>query len=87
MECLATGTPIICTDQSGASEQVEDSRGGVVIRGPISKNKLVEAQASIREKFDTYSQNAVLAISGQFSVEMWGRNLEGFLQEATKLTP
>jgi len=86
MECLATGTPIICTDQSGASEQVEDSRGGVVIRGSISKQKLVSAQTDIRENFDVYSKNALEAISGEFSVHMWGRKLEAFLQEATELT-
>ena len=86
MECLATGTPIICTDQSGASEQVGESKGGVVIAGALSTNKLVEAQANIRANFDSYSRNAIAAISGEFSVETWGRKLEGYLQEAIELT-
>jgi len=86
MECLATGTPIICTDQSGASEQVGESKGGVVIAGALSTNKLVEAQANIRANFDLYSRNAIAAISGEFSVETWGRKLEGYLKEAIELT-
>jgi glycosyltransferase involved in cell wall biosynthesis len=86
MECLATGTPIICTDQSGASEQVAESKGGVVIAGALSRNKLTEAQAEIRANFDLYSRNAVAAISGEFSVESWGRKLEGYLKEAVELT-
>jgi glycosyltransferase involved in cell wall biosynthesis len=86
MECLATGTPIICTDQSGASEQVEESKGGVVIAGALSRNKLAEAQAEIRANFDLYSRNAVAAISGEFSIESWGRKLESYLMEAIDLT-
>ena len=86
MECLATGTPIICTDQSGASEQVAESKGGVVIAGALSRNKLAEAQAEIRANFDLYSRNAVAAISGEFSVESWGRKLESYLMEAIDLT-
>ena len=85
MECLATGTPIICTDQSGASEQVAESNGGVVIAGALSRNKLAEAQSNIRANFDFYSGNAITAISGEFSVETWGRKLEGFLIEAIEL--
>jgi len=85
MECLATGTPIICTDQSGAREQVDESKGGVVIAGALSRNKLVEAQANIRANFDLYSRNAIAAISGEFSVETWGRKLEGYLKEAIEL--
>lgn len=86
MECLATGTPIICTDQSGASEQVGESKGGVVIAGALSTNKLIEAQENIRANFDLYSRNAIAAISGEFSVETWGRKLEGYLKEAIELT-
>ena len=86
MECLATGTPIICTDQSGASEQVTKTKGGVVISGALSRNKLAESQAEIRANFDFYSRNAIAAISEEFSVDTWARKLEGYLQEALELS-
>ena len=86
MECLATGTPIICSDKSGAKEQIEESKGGVVITGDITTNKLLEAQANLRANFDIYSQNANAAIAGEFSVDNWGRKLVSYLEEAVKLT-
>jgi glycosyltransferase involved in cell wall biosynthesis len=86
MECLATGTPIICTDQSGASEQVAKTKGGVVISGALSRSKLAESQAEIRANFDFYSRNAIAAISKEFSVDTWARTLEGYLQEAIELS-
>jgi glycosyltransferase involved in cell wall biosynthesis len=86
MECLATGTPIICSDKSGAKEQIEESKGGVVIAGDLTTHKLVEAQANLRVNFEIYSENANAAIVGQFSVENWGRKLVSYLEEAVKLT-
>lgn len=86
MECLATGTPIICSDKSGAKEQIEESKGGVVITGDLTTNKLIEAQANLRANFEIYSQNANAAIAGEFSVDNWGRKLVSYLEEAVKLT-
>lgn len=86
MECLATGTPIICSDKSGAKEQIEESKGGVVITGDLTTYKLVEAQANLRANFEIYSQNANTAIAGDFSVDNWGRRLISYLEEASKLS-
>ena len=86
MECLATGTPIICSDKSGAKEQIEESKGGVVITGDLTTYKLVEAQANLRANFEIYSQNANTAIAGDFSVDNWGRRLVSYLEEASKLS-
>ena len=86
MECLATGTPIICSDKSGAKEQIEESKGGVVITGDLTTLKLVEAQANLRANFEIYSKNANAAIIGEFSVDYWGRKLVSYLEEAVKLS-
>ena len=86
MECLATGTPIICSDKSGAKEQIEESKGGVVITGDLTTLKLVEAQANLRANFEMYSNNATAAIIGEFSVDNWGRKLVSYLEEAVKLS-
>ena len=86
MECLATGTPIICSDKSGAKEQIEESKGGIVISGDLTANKLIAAQANLRANFETYSQNANAAIANEFSVDNWGRKLVSYLEEAVKLT-
>jgi glycosyltransferase involved in cell wall biosynthesis len=86
MECLATGTPIICSDKSGAKEQIEESKGGVVIAGDLTTRKLVEAQANLRANFEIYSKNANAAIAGEFSVDNWGHKLVSYLEEAVKLT-
>ena len=86
MECLATGTPIICSDKSGAKEQIEESKGGVVITGDLTTLKLVEAQANLRANFEIYSKNANAAIIGEFSVDNWGRKLISYLEEAVKLS-
>ena len=86
MECLATGTPIICSDKSGAKEQIEESKGGVVITGDLTTLKLVEAQANLRANFEIYSKNANAAIIGEFSVDNWGRKLVSYLAEAVKLS-
>lgn len=86
MECLATGTPIICSDKSGAKEQIEESKGGVVIAGDLTTHKLVEAQANLRANFEIYSENANAAIVGEFSVDKWGRKLVSYLEEAVELT-
>ena len=86
MECLATGTPIICSDKSGAKEQIEETKGGFVITGDLTTHKLVEAQANLRANFEIYSQNAKVAIAGEFSVDNWGRKLVKYLEEAVKLT-
>jgi len=86
MDCLGTGTPIICTTFSGAREQIDLTKGGVVINGDLTKFNLQKAQEHIRANFDLYSRNAIAAISGEFSVETWGRKLEGYLKEAVELT-
>lgn len=86
MECLATGTPVICSDKSGAKEQIEESKGGVVITGNLTTHKLVEAQANIRTNFEIYSKNANAAVIGEFSVDNWGRKLVSYLEEAVKLS-
>jgi glycosyltransferase involved in cell wall biosynthesis len=85
VDCLGTGTPVIGSNLSGASEQIELSKAGYVINGELSTSKLRMAQRNIRENFSIYSRNAIEAISGEFSTENWGRKLEGYLQEAIEL--
>jgi len=82
MDCLGTGTPVICTDQSGAAEQVHISKGGIVISGEMTVLSIKTAQIKIREGFAGYSTSAVSAVTTEFSLEKWGNNLEKFLHEA-----
>jgi glycosyltransferase involved in cell wall biosynthesis len=82
MDCLGTGTPVICTDQSGAAEQVHISKGGIVISGEMTVLSIKTAQIKIREGFAAYSTSAVSAVTTEFSLEKWGNNLEKFLHEA-----
>lgn len=82
MDCLGAGTPVICTDQSGAAEQVRISNGGFVIPGELSESAIKTAQVKIRENFFELSKNAISAIESEFSLEKWGARLELYLNEA-----
>lgn len=82
MDCLGAGTPVICTDQSGAAEQVSISKGGFVIAGEMDESAIKIAQAKIREGFSEFSANAVEAVKSEFSLEKWGEKLEQYLLEA-----
>jgi glycosyltransferase involved in cell wall biosynthesis len=82
VDCLGTGTPIICTDQSGAREQVELTGGGIVISGPLTVDKISKSQLQIRENFQKMSESAKHAIKNNFSVDSWGKKLEKYLLEA-----
>jgi glycosyltransferase involved in cell wall biosynthesis len=82
VESFSAGTPVICTDQSGASEQVDISKGGVVIKNSLTKAKIIEAQKDIRSNFKMYSMNARNSVINEFSIKNWGINLEKYLQEA-----
>lgn len=82
MDCLGAGTPVICTDQSGAAEQVLISKGGVVITGKLTVASIKTAQAKVREDFVTFSTSAISAVETEFSLEKWGNDLERYLHEA-----
>jgi glycosyltransferase involved in cell wall biosynthesis len=82
VESFSAGTPVICTDQSGASEQINISKGGVVIKSSLTKAKIIEAQNEIRRNFMMYSTNARDSVVNEFSLNNWGRNLEKYLLEA-----
>jgi len=82
MDCLGAGTPVICTDQSGASEQVQISKGGIVIPGKLTVASIKSAQSKIRESFSHFSHSAISAVETEFSLENWGNNLEKYLNEA-----
>lgn len=73
---MATGTPVICTDESGARELLEISNGGFVIKGSFSEEKLRAAMTTIRDNFDFYSQNARASSQAEFSIENWTLRLE-----------
>jgi glycosyltransferase involved in cell wall biosynthesis len=75
-DSLATGTPVICTDESGARELLEISNGGFVIKGSFSEEKLRAAMLTIRDNFDFYSQNARASSQAEFSIENWTLRLE-----------
>ena len=89
-DSLATGTPVICTDESGARELLEISNGGFVIKGSLSQEKLRVAMTTIRDNFEYYSQNARASSQAEFSLENWTLRLEeifiGVLQQKNELT-
>jgi glycosyltransferase involved in cell wall biosynthesis len=75
-DSLATGTPVICTDESGAKELLEISKGGFVIKGSFSEEKLRTAMSTIRNNFEFYSQNARASSYAELSLENWILRLE-----------
>ena len=75
-DSLATGTPVICTDESGARELLEISNGGFVIKGSFSEEKLRAAMLTIRDNFEFYSQNARTSSQAELSLENWTLRLE-----------
>jgi len=75
-DSLATGTPVICTDESGARELLEISNGGFVIKGSFSEGKLRTAMATIRRNFEFYSHNARATSQAELSLENWTLRLE-----------
>lgn len=84
MECLGTGTPVICTDFSSASEQVNAVNGGFVIDGNLSKLKILAAIQKIRANFDFFSNNASSMSKNLFSIKSWSIKLEEFLFDVSK---
>ncbi len=83
-DSLATGTPVICTDESGASELLEISNGGFVIKGSFSEEKLRVAMTTIRNNFEFYSQNARASSQAELSLETWTLRLEEIFIDVLK---
>jgi hypothetical protein len=81
MECLGTGTPVICSDISSASEQVQAVEGGIVINGALSKLKILEAIQTLRLSFDFFSNNALRQSEEQFSIKSWSAKFEEHLMK------
>lgn len=81
VDCLGAGTPVICTDQSGAAEQVNLSQGGYVINGKLTREGIKAAQTNVRRNFTQLSTNAVRAVEWEFSIGKWGKQLEKYLGE------
>lgn len=75
-DCLGSGTPIICTDESGAREQIEIARGGFVVKGEFTELKLLEAMSDVRTNFENYSKNAFDCAITTFSIDVWSKKLE-----------
>ena len=82
MECLGTGTPVICGEISSASEQVKLTDGGVVIQGEFTKTKFAAAFADIRLNFEHYSKSAAINSKQEFSVTSWKLKFEEYLMQA-----
>ena len=83
-DCLSTGTPVICTDESGASELIDISKGGFVIKGELNEIKLKNAIIDIRKNFKLYSDNAIKSSFTEFSVENWASKLEKIIYSVLK---
>ena len=83
-DSLATGTPVICTDESGARELLEISNGGIVIKGSFSQDKLRDAMTTLRDNFEFYSQNARVSSQTEFSLENWTLRLEEIFIDVLK---
>jgi glycosyltransferase involved in cell wall biosynthesis len=82
IDSLSTGTPVICTDQSAAKEQIEITGGGIVIRGELSKEKISEAQLMIRKDFSLFSELGSKAVRNDFSIKKWVSDLESYFISA-----
>lgn len=85
MECLGTGTPVICTEISSASEQVRAVKGGIVINQRLSEITILEAIQKVRLNFDYFSKNALSKSKEHFSLESWGTKFEKNLKEVINL--
>jgi glycosyltransferase involved in cell wall biosynthesis len=85
MECLGTGTPVICREVSSASEQIRQTNGGAIIPGDLTEEKLNIAMHDIRENFNRYSQNSATKNLDEFSIPAWKGKFQSFLYEATQL--
>jgi glycosyltransferase involved in cell wall biosynthesis len=85
MECLGTGTPVICGSVSSAAEQIQITKGGYVFEGRITTQKITEAILNVRDKFQFYSHNAATNTLKISSVDNWKLDLEKYLLEAIKL--
>ena len=85
MECLGTGTPVICTDISSASEQVQAVEGGIVVNGALSKLKILEAIQTLRLSFDFFSNNASRQSKEKFAIKSWSVKFEEHLMKVTNL--
>jgi glycosyltransferase involved in cell wall biosynthesis len=85
MECLGTGTPVICTDISSASEQVQAVEGGIVIGGALSHLKILEAIQKLRLNYDFFSNNAWRQSQEKFAVKSWSAKFEEHLMNVINL--
>jgi glycosyltransferase involved in cell wall biosynthesis len=84
VDSFGAGTPVICTDISAAKEQVQISKAGVVIKGHLSEKGLLDAVRDIRKNFESYRENARVAIKNEFSIDNWGLKLESHLGSVAK---
>jgi glycosyltransferase involved in cell wall biosynthesis len=85
MECLGTGTPVICREVSSASEQIRQTNGGAIISGELTEEKLNIAMHDIRENFSRYSQNSATKNLDESSIPAWKGKFQSFLYEAIQL--
>jgi glycosyltransferase involved in cell wall biosynthesis len=81
IDAISCGTPVICTDLSSASEQINISGCGVVVKGRLSKLKIISAQSEIRKNFSTMSNSGINKSTSEFSVTNWSNKLLTFLSE------
>ncbi len=82
VDCLGAGTPVICTSDSGAKEQVSISDAGYIIEGGLTTEAIRKAQSELRANFEKLSENARHSIQTTFSIGNWGSQLEKILTEA-----
>ena len=82
IDSIGVGTPVICTDQSSASEQVEITGSGYVISGSLTVDNIRIAQTFVRNNFEALSVNGISAVQNEFSKENWGQKLKYHLEEA-----
>ena len=85
MECLGTGTPVICREVSSASEQIRETNGGAIITGDLNEENLRIAISDIRENFSKYNQNYATKNLDEFSIPAWKIKFQSFLYEATQI--
>ena len=82
IDSIGVGTPVICTDQSAACEQVKITGSGFVISGRLTVENIRVAQSYVRANFIAMSANGIRAVQNQFSRESWGLKLKFHLEEA-----
>jgi len=86
LDAISAGTPVITNNVSSAEEIVEKSKGGVIIEGVFTTEKLKLAMNEVKLNFTQFSANAIKSSKSEFSSSLWIKQLTNIFEEIKQIS-